>query len=98
MDIISDDALAAFAAAVLGDPEPHPADQLIAALKRARVFEEPGHQATAAERAGAYEQYMTLRNEFYGPPPAGEQIRNSLDPGGASPLIRRIFGAGRGHD
>ena len=71
-------------------------DQIVAAF--GRYYAGPGgHQATAAERAGAYERYARLRNEFCGQPRGGrEQVRNSLSPEGASLLVRRIFGGGRG--
>jgi hypothetical protein len=54
-----------------------------------------GHQATGAERSAAYERYAQLRNAHYGQPPAREQIRNSLSPDSAGPVVRRIFGGGR---
>jgi hypothetical protein len=81
--------------AAFGAPEPDPEDRLIAALRRARVFEaEPaaGHQATAAERAGAYRQFAEARERLYGRPPDRERPRNSLSPEAASPLVRKIFG------
>ena len=78
---------------LLGGPEPDWSDRIVSALSRAYAASQPaGHQATAAERSAAYERYTTLRNQFYGQPPGREQVRNSLAPDGASPLIRRIFG------
>jgi hypothetical protein len=84
--------LAKLRAALLGEPEPDP---LVLALMGAYSSTEPeaaGHQASAAERAGAYAQFAQARERLYGAPPDRERVRNSLSPDGASPLVRRIFG------
>jgi hypothetical protein len=88
--------LAGIRAAFLGEPEPDLNDKLISAIARAGVFGPGpgGHQAGAAERAAAYQRYQALRAGHYGQPPGREQVRNSLAPGAASPMVRRIFGRG----
>ena len=73
------------------DLEPESLKNIRAALLEGIVTRR-GHRPSAAERARVHARYRELREQHFGPVPAGERLggpRASLSE--ESPLARRIF-------